>query len=64
MLFSAQITWFDHVICSVPEHIVSLLLVEQTTCGGWCVSSLFSIHFFSAGGAIFERFYHPQPMTT
>ena len=41
--FSASTTWFDHVICFVPDHIISLLLVGQTTCGGWCVSSLHSM---------------------
>ena len=43
---------------------LSSLFRRLTTCVGRCVSSLFSIHFFSSGGAIFERFYHPKSMTT
>ena len=57
MRFSAPTTWFDHAICSVPDHIISLLLVGQTTCGGWCVSSLLSAVFYSVGRENFERIY-------
>ena len=50
---------------------LSALYLRLTTYSGWCVSSLLSMYlfsilllFFSAGGAIFERFYHPKIMTT
>ena len=58
--FSAPTTSFDHVIWSICDHIVSLLLVGKATCGGWCVSSLFSMRFFSDDKAILRCIFAPQ----
>ena len=56
LLCSDHIVW--PCICYELDHMFSLFSLTQTTCVDWRVSSLLSVHFFSAGGAIFERFYH------